>query len=330
MKLLFLLSLFEGHSPEELWIWGGFILFVVLCLVLDLGVFNKKDHVIGTREAMLWTTLWVSISLAFTGVIYWIYAQGFMPNPENHNPTQAVVTYLTGYIMELSLSFDNVFVIALIFASFRIPAKYQHRVLFYGIIGAVFFRGLAIYFGVALINRIDWLIYVLGAFLLFTAIKMLGDDEMSDPQESWLYKQIGRVFPLTKEIDGHKFFIKRNAKYYATPLFSALIIIEFSDILFALDSIPAILAITKDEFLIFSSNILAILGLRSMFFLIISIMRNFRYINYSLAAILAFVGVKILIQDFYEIPVWVSLLVILVAMTAGILVSMAVKEKEDK
>lgn len=313
----------------EVWIWTGFLVFIVLCLVLDLGVLNRKDHVIETKEASLLTALWVSISLSFSGVIYWIYSQGLVENPEGHSPMGAVFTFLTGYLMELSLSFDNVFVIAVIFTSFRIPAMYQHRVLFYGIIGAVLFRGLAIFFGVALINSIDWMIYVLGLFLLYTAFNMFKDTEPSDPQDSWLFKQIGKVIPLTKEISGHDFFLIKDGKRYATPLFSALIIIEFSDILFALDSIPAILAITKDEFLVFSSNILAILGLRSMFFLIIGIMKMFRYINYSLAVILGFVGVKILLSDVYEISLWISLGIILLSMVGGVLASLWIKPKEE-
>ncbi len=311
----------------EAWVWIAFIGFVVLCLVLDLGVFNKKDHIISTREAAIWTSVWVSISLAFSAVVYWVFAEGYVHNPEGHSPSSAVFTYLTGYIMELSLSFDNVFIIAVIFTSFRIPPKFQHRVLFYGIIGAVLFRGLTIFFGVALINRIEWMIYVLGVFLLYTAYSMFKETEPSDPQDSWLFKQIGKVIPMTKEIDGHKFVLVREGKKYATPLLAALIVIEFTDILFALDSIPAILAITKDEFIVFSSNILAVLGLRSMFFLIIGIMSMFRYINYSLAVILAFVGAKIMLSDVYEISTWVSLGVILVAMVGGVLASMWIKEK---
>ncbi len=304
-------------------VWGIFIFFVLIMLFLDLAVFNKKAHEIKTKEASIFTAIWVSIALLFSGVIYWLFSSGLVENPTGLTPKTAVLKYITGYLIELSLSIDNVFVIAVIFSSFAIPAKYQHRVLFWGILGAIVFRALMILFGVALINKFDWIIYVFGVFLLYTAYKMAtSSDTDFDPKHSKVYKYIRKVFPVTQKIDGENFFIKRMGIRAATPLFIALLIIELTDILFALDSIPAILAITADPFIVFSSNILAILGLRSMYFLISRMLKKFRFINYSLVAILSFVGVKMLISHHVEIPEWLSLAVIGTALLGGILASM--------
>jgi len=311
------------------WVWASFLLLIIICLALDLGVFNKKDHVIGPREATKWTSIWVGLALAFSGVIWWLYSSGIVTNPTNLKPSDAVIDYLTGYLVELSLSIDNVFVIAIIFSSFQIPAKYQHRVLFWGILGAIVFRAVMIVFGVTLINRFDWIIYVFGAFLLYTAYTMLKDEKKTDPKDSWTYKQVSKVLPLTSEIRGHAFFIKKDNKEYATPLFIALIIIELTDVMFALDSIPAILAITQDEFIVFSSNILAILGLRSMFFLIVGMLSKFHLINYSLAVILGFVGIKMLLVEYLHIPSWLSLAIIGFALAGGIFASLSIKPKNE-
>ncbi|HET8809442.1 MAG TPA: TerC family protein [Flavobacteriaceae bacterium] len=316
-----------------MWIvWAAFIVLIIICLALDLGVFNKEDHVIGTKEAAKWTSVWVGLSLVFSGAVYWLFDAGLVANNTGLTPGEAWITYLTGYIIELSLSIDNVFVIAVIFSSFKIPAKYQHRVLFWGILGAVVFRAIMIVFGVALINKFDWMIYVFGVFLLYTAFKMLKNEEETDPHDTWFYRNLEKVLPLTKERNGHDFFIVRNAKRYATPLFTALIIIEFTDIMFALDSIPAILAITQDEFIVFSSNILAILGLRSMFFLIVGMLEKFRFIHYSLAAILGFVGLKMLAVEYFHVPIWLSLTIIALALAGGIIASIYIKptSKEEK
>lgn len=313
-----------------MWIWILFIVFVVICLALDLGVFNKEDHVISTKEAAKWTSVWVGIALLFSGVIWWLFSAGLTNNPTNLSPGDAVLNYISGYLVELSLSIDNVFVIAVIFSSFAIPAKYQHRVLFWGILGAVVFRALMIVFGVALINKFEWMIYVFGAFLLYTAYTMLKDDKEKDPHDTWIYKQLSRILPITSERKGHAFFIKKNAKNYATPLFMALIIIELTDIMFALDSIPAILAITQDEFIVFTSNILAILGLRSMFFLIVGMLEKFRLIKYSLAVILAFVGIKMLLIDYFHLPSWASLIVIALALAGGIFASIYIKSPKSE
>lgn len=312
-------------------VWGIFIAFIILFLALDLGVFNRTPHVIKTKEAAIWTSVWVTVALSFSGIIYWLFSEGLVENPTNLTPKLAVLKYITGYLIELSLSIDNVFVIAVIFSSFAIPQKYQHEVLFYGILGAIVFRALMIFFGVALINKFDWIIYVFGAFLLITAFRMLLHKESEfDPKNSKMYRFLKRLFPISYRMDGDKFFIKRMGIRAATPLFVALIIIELTDILFALDSIPAILAITADPFIVFSSNILAILGLRSMYFLISRMLTKFRYINYSLVVILAYVGVKMILSHNVDIPEWLSLSVIGVSLAAGVIASILIPDPNPK
>ncbi|WP_299537118.1 TerC family protein [Ulvibacterium sp.] len=314
-----------------MWIWILFIALVIVFLALDLGVFHRHEHVIRSKEAGMWTALWVSIALGFSGVIYWLFSNGLVENPTGLTPNTAVLKYVTGYLIELSLSIDNVFVIAVIFSTFNIPPLYQHRVLFWGILGAIVFRGLMIVFGVALINKFDWIIYVFGAFLLYTAYKMLrSDDSEFDPQKSFMFRQLKKVYPITATLHGHDFFVKRMGVTAATPLFVALVIIEVTDVLFALDSIPAILAITADPFIVFSSNILAILGLRSMYFLISRMLQKFRFINYSLVVILAFVGLKMLFAHQIELPEWISLTVISVSLVAGIVASLLIPEKKKE
>ncbi|MCX2719640.1 TerC family protein [Lentiprolixibacter aurantiacus] len=310
-------------------IWATYLLLIGFFLALDLGILNRRDHVIRSREAALWTSLWVSVALAFSFVIHWLFTSGLIDNPTELTPGNAVLKYITGYLIELSLSIDNVFVIAVIFGAFGIPPKYQHRVLFWGILGAIFFRAFMILFGVTLINHFDWIIYVFGIFLLYTAYKMLKSDEIKyDPEKSFVFRQIKKIYPLTTRIDGNQFFIKRMGITAATPLFIALIVIELTDILFALDSIPAILAITADPFIVFSSNIMAILGLRSMYFLISRMLAKFRFINYSLVVILAFVGIKMLMSHYVDFPEWLSLSVIVVSLLSGVLASLFIPEKD--
>jgi len=310
-------------------IWAAFLLLIILFLALDLGVFNKRDHIIRSKEASLWTALWVTIALSFSGVIYWLYSRELIANPTNLEPGVAVLDYITGYLIELSLSIDNIFVIAVILSAFNIPPIYQHRVLFWGILGAIVFRGIMIIFGVTLINRFDWIIYVFGVFLLYTAYKMFQSSDINfKPKEAFVFKQMNKIFPLTSTIHGHDFFVRRMGITAATPLFVALILIELTDVLFALDSIPAILAITIDPFIVFSSNIFAILGLRSMYFLVARMLTKFRFINYSLVVILGFVGLKMLGAEFVHVPEWVSLSIILLALVTGIVASLAIPEKK--
>lgn len=305
-------------------VWILFIAAVLLFLTLDLGVFNKTPHVISSKEAGKWTGIFVIMSFLFSAVIYWLYGNNYIANPDNLRPEEASIKFITGYLIELSLSVDNIFVIAIIFSSFKIPQKYQHRVLFWGIIGAIFFRGLMIFFGVMLINKFSWTTYIFGVFLIFTAIKMLftKDDDKFEPKKSFIYRALRRIIPVTTHIDGEHFFVKRRHITAATPLFVALVVIEVMDVIFAIDSVPAILAITSDPFLVFSSNIFAILGLRSMYFFLSHMLNRFAHLEYSLIAILTFVGLKMLLHDFYVIPEWASLTFIALSLLTGIIVSL--------
>lgn len=315
-------------------VWILFFIAIFIFLALDLGVFNKNPHIISSKEAGIWTAIWVTLSAMFSGVIYWLYGTDYIANPDGLTQSLASVKYITGYLIELSLSVDNIFVIAVIFASFKIPPPYQHRVLFWGILGAVLFRGLMIYFGVILINKFSWMTYIFGLFLLFTAAKMLfkgEDEEAFNPKKSFIYKLIGKIIPITTQMDGEHFFVKRRHITAATPLFVALLVIEVMDMLFALDSVPAILAITSDPFLVFSSNIFAILGLRSMYFFLANMLEKFSYLEYSLIVILSFVGVKMFIVHYYKFPEWVSLSVIALSLAFGVIYSLYKdKQKHQK
>ncbi len=312
-------------------VWTLFFVLVCIILALDLGVFNKTPHIISTKEASKWTAIWVTLSLAFSGVIYWLYGTDYISNTTGLSQSNAALKFVTGYLIELSLSVDNIFVIAIIFASFKIPQKYQHRVLFWGILGAIVFRGLMISFGVVLINKFSWTTYIFGAFLIFTALKMLfsKDDEDFDPKDSFIYKTLGKIIPITHETHKEHFFINIDNKKYATPLFVALVVIEVMDVLFAVDSVPAILAITSDPFLVFTSNIFAILGLRSMYFFLSNMLEKFSYLEYSLIAILSFVGVKMIIHKWVEIPEWASLGFIALSLLVGVLVSLQVAKRAE-
>jgi tellurite resistance protein TerC len=306
-----------------MFVWIIFLATIFIFLALDLGVFNKTPHVISSKEAGIWTGVWVTLSFAFSGVVNWLYSNGFVANPTGIKPSEATIKYITGYLIELSLSIDNIFIIAVIFASFKIKQKYQHRVLFWGILGAIAFRGLMIYFGVILINKFSWMTYLFGAFLIFTAAKMLftNEEEDFDPKDSWVYKILGKIVPITTHTEKEHFFTKIDNITHATPLFVALLVIEVMDMLFALDSVPAILAITSDPFLVFSSNIFAILGLRSMYFFLANMLEKFSFLEYSLIAILTFVGIKMLLVHHYKFPEWVSLGFIALSLIIGIVVS---------
>jgi len=312
-------------------VWISFIAAILVFLALDLGIFNKTPHIISSKEAGKWTGIFVTISFLFSGVIYWLYGNNYIANPDALNPIDASIKFITGYLIELSLSVDNIFVIAIIFSSFRIPQKYQHRVLFWGIIGAIVFRGLMIYFGVLLINKFSWTTYIFGIFLIFTAVKMLfsKEDDKFEPKKSFVYRTLRKIIPVTTHIDGEHFFVKRRHITAATPLFVALVVIEVMDVIFAVDSVPAILAITSDPFLVFSSNIFAILGLRSMYFFLSHMLNRFAHLEYSLIAILSFVGLKMLLHDFYVIPEWASLSFIALSLIIGIVVSLKMSEGED-
>jgi tellurite resistance protein TerC len=311
-------------------VWILFLLAILLFLALDLGVFNKTPHIISSKEAGKWTAVWVALSFMFSGVIYWLYSTNYIANPDQLKPATASIKFITGYLIELSLSVDNIFVIAVIFSAFKIPKKYQHRVLFWGILGAIVFRGAMIYFGVLLINKFAWTTYLFGAFLIYTAMRMLFDneDEKFEPKKSFVYKSLKKIVAVSNHIDKEHFFVQRRHITAATPLFVALVVIEVMDVVFALDSVPAILAITSDPFLVFSSNIFAILGLRSMYFFLANMLERFSYLEYSLIAILSFVGLKMLLHDFIELPEWVSLAFIAVSLIAGIVVSLKMNKEE--
>jgi tellurite resistance protein TerC len=305
--------------------WVGFIALIGLLLALDLGVFNRKAHVVSMQEAFRWTTVWVSVSLLFSIFIYFAYENDWLhyTSSESYSGQKAVIAYLTGYLVEQSLSIDNVFVIAVIFAYFRIPAANQHRVLFWGILGAIVFRGVMIGIGSVLIQTYGWITYVFGAILLYAAYKMFssGEHDAVEIEQNATVRLIKRFIPVTRSFYGDHFFIKRMGIRAATPLFVALMVVETTDVMFAFDSIPAIFAITSDPFIVFTSNIFAIMGLRSLYFVLASVLDKFQYLRYSLVFILAFVGLKMIALHWIHLPEWLSLVVILTALAAGILPS---------
>lgn len=303
-------------------IWIGFIALVCVLLALDLGVFNRKAHAIGTKEALSWTAFWIALSLLFSFVIHYLYGSGWVANPDGLSSREAVLKYLTGYLVEKSLSLDNIFVIAMIFTYFQVPNKYQHRVLFWGILGALIFRGIMIFLGVILITKFSWLTYIFGVFLLYSAYKMWTSNESVHPHSNPVIKYVSRLFPVTKEFHEEQFFVRRKHILATTPLFITLLVVETTDIMFAFDSIPAIFAITTDPFIVFTSNIFAILGLRSLYFVLASVLDKFKYLQHALVFILAYVGVKMLLVHHVHIPEWLSLSVITVSLTAGVLVSL--------
>ena len=294
----------------SIYIWIGFTAFVLLMLALDLGVFHRKSHEVKIKEALIWSAVWILMALAFNYGIY------------HYLGKDKAFEFLTGYVIEKSLSVDNLFVFIMLFTFFNVEPKYQHKILFWGIIGALVLRAIFIFAGVALISKFHWIIYVFGAFLIFTGVKMLmHKDEKVEPEKNPLVKLFKKFFPVTDKIEGGKFFVKINGKTVATPLFIVLIMIEFTDLIFAVDSIPAILAISNDTFIIFTSNVFAILGLRALYFALAGITKYFYYIKYGLSAILVFVGIKMTIVDFYKIPVMYSLFVIIGILVLSVLVS---------
>lgn len=289
---------------NEVLLWILFNVLVITLLVLDLCVFHRKAHVVQIKEALLWSGFWISLALIFSLFIYRMHGQG------------AALEFLAGYLIEKSLSVDNLFVFLLIFTYFRIPPLYQHRILFWGILGAVVVRAIFIFAGVALIRQFHWVIYLFGAFLVLTGIKMaLQKDEEIHPENNPVLKLFRKWMPITDRIEDGRFFVKVDGKRYATPLFVVLLVVETTDVIFAVDSIPAILSITLDPFIVYTSNVFAILGLRALYFALAGMMRLFHYLHEGLSFILIFVGVKMLISDIYKIPVGIAL-----GAVAGILV----------
>ena len=290
--------------------WIGFIAFIVLLLIIDLKLVMRKPHKVTTREAAIYSTVWISMGLAFTGIIGWWYGG------------QAATEYITGFLIEKSLSIDNVFLWAIIFSYFKVPSKYQHEVLFWGIFGALVLRAIFIFAGVALLDTVEWIVYVFGALLLFTAYRLFTAKEAtSNPEKNKIFRWVQKIIPHTDQYRGDKFFVTENGKRLATPLFIVLIFIEISDVLFAIDSIPAILAVTRNEFIVFTSNAFAILGLRALYFLLADLKGRFIYLDKGLALILAFVGIKFMIAEFIEIPILVSLGFIALVLAVSIYLS---------
>jgi tellurite resistance protein TerC len=311
-------------------IWFLFFLLVFGLLALDLGVFHKKNETISTKESLAWTSVWILVAFIFGGVIYWIYdANMWNMNPLGKDPSQTVLDYYTGYIVEESLSLDNIFVIAMIFQFFKIEPKYQHRILFWGIIGAVVFRLTMILLGATFIEHFKGATYVFGLILLYSAFKMIkqSDDENEDFTKSVGVRLLSRIYPIDWTSNNGTYFVKKNGKLMATSLLAALVVVEFSDILFAVDSIPAIFSITSDPFIVFSSNIFAIMGLRNLFFFLSNMLDKFQYMKYSLVVVLMFVAIKMLIVDLYHIDAVVSLIVILSALSGGVLISILKTQK---
>ncbi|MEZ4984655.1 MAG: TerC family protein [Saprospiraceae bacterium] len=291
--------------------------------------YNKEVHVPTTKEALKWTALWAFVGLSFSLVVYHLYNNHW--GERDLTGTDAALKYLSGYLVELSLSMDNVFVMALIFKYFKVPTQFQHRVLFWGILGALIFRGLMIGVGVYLLEHFQWMMYIFGAILIYSAWKMLTSNEEVDPSRNPIIRYARKLFPVSKRIESESFVVRRNNKVLAmTPLFIALIMIETTDILFAFDSIPAILAITTDPFLVFSSNVFAILGLRSLYFVLATVMDRFELLKYSLALILFFVAAKMLLHDFWHPQEWLSLVVIFVLLAGGVIISWIKTEKRAK
>lgn len=306
---------------SPLWLWVGFNLFVLGMLALDLGVFHRKSHAVSGKEALIWSLVWISLSLVFNAVIYF-YWDRMMPESSYTN-REAALAFLTGYLIEKSLSVDNIFVFILIFSYFAVPAAYQHHVLFWGILGALVMRGILIVVGAALLHQFHWIIYVFGAFLIFTGIRMaLQRDEELHPEKNPVLKFFRRLMPVTENFEKDHFFVRRAGKLMATPLFLILLVVETTDLVFAVDSIPAIFAVTEDPFIVYTSNVFAILGLRALYFLLANVMDKFEYLKYGLSAVLTFVGIKMVIVDFYKIPVGVSLGIVAGILTLSILASL--------
>jgi tellurite resistance protein TerC len=304
-----------------IWLWVGFNLFVLGMLAIDLGVFHRKSHAVSGKEALTWSLVWISLSLIFNAAIYF-YWDRMMPNSSYTN-SEAALAFLTGYLIEKSLSVDNIFVFILIFSFFAVPAAYQHRVLFWGILGALIMRGILIAVGAALLKEFHWIIYIFGAFLIFTGIRMSWHhDENIQPDKNPVVRFFRKFMPVTENFEEDKFFIRRAGKLFATPLFLILLIVESTDLIFAVDSIPAIFAVTQDPFIVYTSNVFAILGLRALYFLLANVMNKFQYLKFGLSAVLIFVGIKMVIVDFYKIPVGVSLGVVASILTISILASL--------
>ena len=302
------------------WLWLGFTLFILTMLSLDLGLFNRKAHTIKYKEAWIWSGVWVTLASIFAALVF--YYQGRVRGFE----------FVTGYVVELSLSVDNLFVFLLIFSYFKVPAKFQHRVLFWGVMGALVMRLTMIFIGSTLIERFHWIIYIFGAFLVYTGIKMFKQDEIEiQPEQNPVVRLVTRVFPISRSYDGEKFFTTTNGKKTGTLLLLVLVVVEVTDLVFAVDSIPAIFVITRDTFIVYTSNVFAILGPRSMYFLLAGVVDKFRYLRYGLAIVLVFIGMKMLVTALgLDIPIWASLAFVALVLIGSVLLSLKFPPKDTE
>ena len=299
---------------EELILWTSFTVFVLGMLALDLGVFHRKSHEVSVKEALIWTAIWIGIGMAFNLFVYYYFDK------------ETALQFFTAYLVEKSLSIDNIFVIIMIFSYFSVPSSYQHKVLFWGILGALVMRAIFIFAGIELIQKFHWLIYVFGGFLVITGIRMItSGDKPMDMEKNPLVKFVRRLFPITESFVGDRFFVRQGNKLWATPLFVVVVLIEATDLIFAVDSIPAIISISEDPFIVYTSNVFAILGLRSLYFALAGVEKYFAYLKYGLAAILVFVGLKMSFADFVKIPVEISLIVILFLLIISMIASVVLK-----
>jgi tellurite resistance protein TerC len=322
-----------------MWIlWAGFLLLILALLALDLGVFHKTSHTDSIREALGWSAFWIAIGLSFSGIIYLVYEHHWfgatlLEGADLHavGGGEAVVQYLTGYLLEKSLSVDNLFVIALIFSTFKVAPEHQHRVLFWGIVGALVFRGLMILGGVWLVHRFTWIFYIFGAYLVYAGIKIFfHKDDDSDPRQHPAVKLARRVLPFADgPHDGH-FSRVENGKRVFTELLVVLLVIEVTDVVFAVDSVPAVLAITTDPFIVITSNVFAILGLRSLYFVLAGMLSSFHYLKLALGVLLAYIGVKLMLHSVFKIPTLLSLAVIVALVTAGVVASLVLPGGKEK
>jgi tellurite resistance protein TerC len=303
----------------SLWLWIGFNVFVLFLLALDLGVFHRHAHAVSMKEAGIWSVVWISLALVFNAGLYVFTGPG------------PAMEFFTGYVIEKSLSIDNIFVFVLIFTFFKVPDRYQHRVLLWGVLGALVMRAALIFAGTALIERFHWIMYFFGGFLLITGIKMaFQKHEAGDPSKSWVVRTFKRLMPVSDEYDGDHFFTVKNGVRYATPLLLVLVMVESSDLIFAADSIPAIFAVTTDPFLVYTSNVFAILGLRSLYFLLANAVTKFRFLKLGLALVLSFVGLKMLVVEFFHLSTAVSLSVILSILFSSVVASLMIPEKRGE
>jgi tellurite resistance protein TerC len=300
-------------------LWVIFNIFVVAMLALDLGVFHRTAHVIHIREALAWCVLWMTLALLFNvGIYFW-------------HGSEPALEFLTGYLLEYSLSVDNIFVFLMIFSYFRVPYLHQHKVLFWGILGALIMRALFILTGITLIQKFHWVIYIMGGFLVLTGIKMaLQKGEDINPEHNPVLRLFRRLMPVTEDYEGDRFFVKRGGRLFATPLFIIVLVVETTDVIFAVDSIPAILAITLDPFIVYTSNVFAILGLRALFFALAGIIRLFHYLPYGLSLILVFVGIKMLLVDIYKIPISMALGTVAAVLAISVIASIIFPPKTEE